>query len=229
MLRNGGKMTTFFSKQNKLGLIVGLIFILGALAYANTWNTPFQFDDRGHILQNPNIREISKAWHASQNSRLLPNLSAAFNFFLGKTNVIGYHLFNFGVHALNALWVYFLISLLLITPKMLGKYSEKTVYFLATFSALVFLVHPLQIQAVTYIIQRMTSMAAFFYLGAVVFYLKGRLDEKWSYNVAGILMAIAAMYCKENAFTLPLAIVLVEALFFGFAGGKRKAFLRLHP
>ena len=54
---------------------------------------------------------------------------------------------------------------------MRGRYSEKTVFYLAAFSALIFMAHPLQTQAVTYIVQRTASMAAFFFLGAIVLYL----------------------------------------------------------
>src|SRR3972149_1530085 len=82
--------------------------------------------------------------------------------------------------------------------------------------------HPVQTQAVTYIVQRFASLATFFYLLSVVSYLKARLEagEKGTRHRGAALYAIAffsavlAMMTKETAFTLPFAIALCEVMFF---------------
>ena len=122
-----------------------------------------------------------------------------------------------------------MILLLLKTPHLREKYSEKTAVSVAGFSALIFLCHPLQTEAVTYIVQRITAMAAFFYLGAIVFYLKARLGGRSAYYFGAWAMTFAAMFCRENAFSLPIALILVEGLFFDFDHDLRKAVVRLTP
>ena len=213
-------------------IVFGLALGLGLLIYSNTLNVPFQFDDHTSIETNTSVHQGADAvtvWKTNPVTRFLPTLSFAANYALARSTFTGYHLINLGIHILNAFWVYLLISLLLITPKMKGKYSEKACFLMAAFSAMLFLAHPLQTQAVTYIVQRIASMAAFFYLGAIVFYVKSRLEENRIHYGLALAMTVAAMFCKENAFTLPFAIALVEAMFFGFPEGKRKALIRLLP
>ncbi len=226
--RNEKKIPEFIFK-NKFPLLCFAIFILGLLIYSNTWHVPFLFDDSMNIKQNISLYktwDIPAIWSSNNKIRFLPFVSFAINHALGKDQVWGYHLFNLAVHLLNSIWVYFLISLLLITPKMKGKYPEKAGYFLAAFSSLIFLSHPLQTQSVTYIVQRMTSLTAFFYLGTIIFYLKARLTQNKIHYGMAFGMNLAAMFCKETAFTLPLALLLVEFLFFDFS---KKNLLRLIP
>ena len=107
--------------------------------------------------------------------------------------------------------------------------SPKLVAF---FSAAIFAVHPLQTEAVTYVFQRFASLAAFFYLLSLVFYIKARMgNRQWAigngtdsknvmpssritFLLISLVSAVLAMKTKENAFTLPLVIVLYEFCFF---------------
>jgi tetratricopeptide (TPR) repeat protein len=123
--------------------------------------------------------------------------------------------------------------------------------FLPLCAALLFVVHPVQTQAVTYIVQRMTSLAAMFYLLSCVFYVLARLSMEQTVNVTpdnggkkkpiapldrvkqGLLLtgsvaaAVFAMKTKEIAFTLPFAVILYEVCFF--RGSWRKRLLYLLP
>ena len=140
-----------FFKKNVLFFALALFF--GIASYSNSWNVPFQFDDLHHTLAKPSLHDIhhvSRIWSENIKTRFLVYMTFAFNYWLGKGDVRGYHFFNFGVHFLNTMWVYFLILLLLRTPKMHGQFSEKTGFYLAGLSALIFLTHPLQTQAVTF-------------------------------------------------------------------------------
>jgi hypothetical protein len=88
----------------------------------------------------------------------------------------------------------------------------------ALFAAAIFIAHPVQVQAVTYIVQRMTSMATMFYLMSLLFYLLGRQRKDRSGRSTCWLAALAswllALGSKEIAATLPIVIVLVEFFFF---------------
>ncbi len=213
-------------------IFLGLLFLAGIALYSNSLKVPFLFDDGPNIIQNASLRklpDLRAIWDANAKTRFLPYLSFAVNCSVGKANVFGYHLFNLALHIFNSFWVYLLVLGLLATPKLRGTYPPNAAIYLAGFSALLFLCHPLQTQAVTYLVQRITSMAAFFYLGAVVLYLKARLEQNRSYYCIAWGMTVAAMFCKEISFTLPAVLILTEALFFGFPEGKRKAFLRWVP
>ena len=223
---------TEFLERKKEWVFFGALLVLGILVYSNTWNVPFQFDDHRMIEKNLSIRNgvnIPRIWAENSKARFVPVVSFALSYSLGGEQPFGYHLFNVGLHLCNALWVYFLLSLILASPRMRGIYSPKAAFYLAAFGALIFVVHPLQTQAVTYIVQRIAALAAFFYLGAIVLYLKARSGSGAWYYAGAVGMAAAAMFCKENAVTLPFAIVMIEFLFFDQKDGKMKTFIRLLP
>ena len=193
-------------------IIFFILAAVGLLIYSNTLHSSFVFDDLAAIVQNPAIRHLDLAslWHAF-NTRFVVGLTLAFNYALGKENVMGYHLFNIFIHILNSFLVYELTCLSLQTPRMpKSSLHPKLIGFL---TALVFLTHPIQTQAVTYIWQRATSLAAFFYLGSLVFYIRGRLQSSRKDYILCLLFTVLGMFTKEIVFTLPLMIILYEFIF----------------
>lgn len=227
-MKNKQIIESNFLSRNKL-LAVGFLFlVLGLLIYSNTWHAEFQLDDDAHIKSNLSLRgtlDIPKIWASNLKTRFLSFVTFALNFQMGQDDVVGYHFVNVGIHILNAFWVFLLSILLLKAPPMNGIYPLKIMPILGIFAALIFLTHPLQTQAVTYVVQRMASLAAFFYLGAVVLYIKFRLDSSKACYAGALGMTFAAMFCKENVVTLPLAIVMIDLIFFAQKGGKGKALL----
>jgi tetratricopeptide (TPR) repeat protein len=206
-----------------------LIPLLVLAAYANTFTASWHMDDRPNILDNPAVQmtvwdmaSLSRAVGIDQTqgrnmARPVANLSFALNWYLNGTNVAGYHLINLLIHIFNACLVYTLVILLGATPAFPDRYRAR-VHSIALGTGLLWALNPIQTQAVTYIVQRMTSLAALFYLAAVVAYLKLRLAAPvrqklmWGIGAGGLFML--ALGSKEYAATLPLAIVLIECLFF---------------
>ena len=151
-------------------------------------------------------------------------LSIAFNYHFNGLNVFGYHLFNLAVHLVSAILVWWLVILTLSTPAMkdpayggAGNKITQHANLIALFAGLVFVSHPVQIEAVTYIWQRAASMAALFYLASLCFYVKSRCRggrEGRPYYILSLITAIMAMFTKENTITLPLMILLYEFYFF---------------
>ena len=208
-----------------------IILILCILIYSNTFNAPFIFDDLPHIKENPFFRlnhiDFQRLWDAgfkSPNpSRPLANISYALNYYFGKYDVRGYHVINIIIHFINGILVYFLS---LYTLRRVSGYSTQNRQqvssvsnaFISFFTALVFITHPIQTQSVTYIDQRMTSMAVMFYLLSLLFYIMGRLSLKKLNR--GILFFcsfvswVMALGSKEIAATLPLIILIYEWYFF---------------
>jgi tetratricopeptide (TPR) repeat protein len=202
------------------------IFVLGFLIYSNTFNASFHFDDVDHLEENPAIRSLSNIraiWEYSH-TRFLAYYSFAWNYHFSQLNVWGYHLVNLMIHIATAGLVYWLTCLIFTSPVLKDKPIAKDKKVVAFITAMLFVSHPLATQSVTYIIQRMSSMAAMFYLLSIVFYIMGRYtlnNNKKKYLLfAGCgLSAVCAMLTKENAFTLPFAILLVE--FFFLQTGKK--------
>jgi len=195
-----------------------LIVVVGWVAYSNSFECDFQFDDRTSITENPAIRKIdpSAIWDYSPN-RFLPYLSFALNYKLHNLNVFGYHVMNVLIHILNAILVFGLVRNLFNTPRLKNHALASQRESIALFSALLFVSHPVATQAVTYIVQRLAAMAALFYLLSLWLYLKGRLAggrRSLVFFSGACLSAFCAFISKENSYTLPLGIALIEVIFF---------------
>jgi len=211
------------------------IFVLGLLAYSNTLNSPFSFDDKANLQNNPVVKELSLSGlhHAFLSRRAIGVITFQLNHFLTGWSLPWLHLTNILIHISAALIAYQLVKLLMKTPYA-EKYADEGFRQLPlpVFVALFFVAHPVQTQAVTYIVQRFSSLATLFYLAAVVSYLKARMAQLESgrllpiraliWTIATLLASFLAFYSKETAYTLPAAIVLVELLFFSC--GLRKIF-----
>jgi len=123
------------------------------------------------------------------------------------------------IHLTTSLLVYWLMFITLKTPNVKSLIPVKDHQWIALVVALIFVSHPLATQSVTYIIQRMASMVTLFYLFAIILYLKGRLNQgstslSIGYFITALIAAIFALFTKENAFTIPLVILLVEISLF---------------
>ena len=182
-------------------LVLGAFLVLGLIVYAPSLAGPFQFDDKRVIL-DPKVRENPKAWGYGGiwGTRGLVQGSFWLDWRLWGEKTAMYHVENVLVHVFASWLVFILIGQIL-------AFSDQRLAssWLPVFGGLVFLLHPLQTQAVAYISQRFESVAAMFYLLAVVLYLK---SKKLLAFVAG--MAVASS--KEIAITLPVILIVLELL-----------------
>ncbi|MFC1877953.1 tetratricopeptide repeat protein [Thermodesulfobacteriota bacterium] len=209
-----------------------ILLILVVLAYSNTFNASWHLDDITNILDNTNVHVSNMSiedWSRSirppftdptnpESGRYRPvaMLTFAFNWYLEGSDVFGYHLVNIGIHCVNSCLL-FLVSLsLLHTPNMIGRYQGSE-YFIAIVATALWALHPIQTQAVTYIVQRMASLATLFYLGGILFFLKARRTQtgvKKGYFFGFCLLSfMLAVGSKQNAATLPVACLLIEVIF----------------
>lgn len=204
------------------------ILALGAVLYGHTLDAPFMLDDERNILQNPQIRlrelrlaPLAEAAFGGPLRRPVAYLSLALNYRAGGYDTTGYHLVNIGIHLVSALLVYALALVTLereaalpSTPRGAGLHGQAA----AAFAALLFVAHPVQIQAVTYVIQRMTSLAVLFYLLALLLYVHGRMRPpglgRWGCWAGGAFAWLLALGSKEIAVTLPFVVWLYEWYFF---------------
>ena len=202
--------------------LVGLaiIILLGILIYSNSFGCSFHFDDFPNIIENTKIRNLTdiKAWWHFYPSRHVSIFSFVLNYHFFKLDVRYWHLVNLVIHLINTCLVWYLTLLIFSSPFIKNHEIARQKKVLAFFTALLFVSHPLATQSVTYIVQREASMVAMFYFLSIAFYMKARLSGNG--NVSNYLLftgsfisAVLAMFTKENAFTLPFAIVLIEIFF----------------
>jgi len=174
-----------------------------AVVYLNSFRGVFQFDDFNVIVDNGGVHTWG-AYLAGLPRGIRPLLK--FTYTLNWTSglgLFGFHLVNVGLHAANAVMLFFLAS-------RVGGPSVSG--FAALLPALLFAVHPAQTEAVTYISGRSVSLMTFFYLGSLLAYLRGReRGSRLLLYLASPLLFLLAVASKEVTLTLPFAMVLCEA------------------
>jgi tetratricopeptide (TPR) repeat protein len=203
--------------------------VLGLLVYSNTFHVPFQWDDKHYFTEKNEIikdlkyftepsKAVNHVLYGEFKRRYIGYLSFALNYRLHGFDVFGYHVVNLLIHIFNGILVYILVLLAFSTPFLESSRLKGSVKYIALFSGLFFVSHPVQTQAVTYVVQRIASLAAFFYLLSIVAYAVSRLEPqsvlRYLFYSMSIISAVLAMKTKEISFTLPVVIAAFELLFF---------------
>jgi hypothetical protein len=203
--------------------LIAFFFIAALIlvAYSNTFYASFHFDDNPSIVENPYIKRVTldNIKHLLSINRPVVNLTLMLNYSLGGLNVVGWHIFNIGCHIANSYFVYLLILWTLNTPLLARQYAEKA-RRMALFGSLLFAVHPIQTESVTYIITRTELLATFFYLGAFLLFIQGAKRNKFAWFIGSACSAFLSAGSKEWAVTLPAVIFLYDFIFL--SEGKLK-------
>ncbi len=219
-----------------------LIAALAAVLYGGTLSFPFVFDDWGYLIDNPFAFDPHSlgCWFDARNftsapSRigLDPDLAvnimlrpfAYFTFYLnhlaGGVDPWGYRLVNVILHAANGCLVFLIFRHLFLHSARRAASPESSALFVPLAVALLFVAHPLQIESVTYVIQRFTSMGGFFYLLTFWLHFRANLVEgrigRWLLRSCSIAAMILGMLTKESVVTVPVMIVLADWLVMGSA------------
>jgi tetratricopeptide (TPR) repeat protein len=206
---------------NRNFLFLFIILIAAILPYSNSFDASFQLDDFHTIQKSKSIADFNKfldinSWKGVLYNRQIANLTFSINYLIGKYDVTGYHFFNLLIHIINSFLVFYFARGLFSTRALINSAEDKKAKYIPVFSALIFAVHPVQVQGVTYITQRMVSLAVLFYLLALIFYLIGRASNSKKsviYFVLSIISLLLGIYCKEIIYSLPIAIIAVELFF----------------
>lgn len=185
---------------------------LAALAaYVGGLHGSFQFDDYHVIVKEPHVHSFA-AWAANlTDSGIRPLLKASYllNWSIAPNDPFGFHLFNLLLHAANAGLVFFLARS--VARRYAPAWGENAEPF-ALAVALLFALHPLQSEAVTYIAGRSVSLAAFLYFAALLAYIGGETEHGVRWRLASPILFVCAVAARETALTLPVALLLYEAL-----------------
>src|SRR3989339_332192 len=244
---------------------IGLVVIATIIVYHNSLNAPFIFDDIPKIVENPDIQQLSnlktkliykysennKVFERNDPSRPLVYLTFTLNYYFGKLNPFGYHLFNLIIHIFNAILVFFLAKKIIsgiyekgstplenVNNKIGGKpcgasggskspfcnnvrelYSLTGLTLFPFLVSLLFAIHPINTNTVTYIFSRSDLLATFFYISSVLLFIKAtdkNLPILKSFNplyILSLICFILAIFSKQIAVTLPAIILIYDYIF----------------
>ncbi len=135
-------------------------------------DSPFIFDDH-HVIADLSIDEAFNKCKSPQ--RIIAHLSFAVNLFIWGNDVRSFHIVNTVIHIVTSFGLFLLICEILSTR---NRENEESKFFIAVICSLIFLLHPLATQSITYICQRYTSLAALFYIYALYFYINAIIQNK---------------------------------------------------
>jgi len=199
-----------------------LIVILIAATYSNVLRAPFIYDDRTNIVENISIRSLWPPWsplHISSDAgitgRPFINFTFAINYAISGDNVWSYHALNIFIHILAALTLWGIIRRTLTNVNLMDRYGPSVPAWIALGYTLLWALHPLQTQAVTYLSQRCESLMGLFFL--LVFYCAVRgwhsVEHKRIWHLLAILSFIFGAGCKEVIAAAPILLVFYDWVF----------------
>lgn len=217
------------ASRRGIWLAAAVIVLAITAAYANSWSTPFVFDDFQAITQNPTIRHLDRigevlsppAYATGAIGRPVVSLSLAVNYALGGNEPRGYHILNTIIHALAALALFGIVRRTLLRPGMREKFGGAAVP-LALAVALLWALHPLLTESVTFVIQRSESLMGMLYLFTLYGFIRS-LDSPvpWRWQVFTVVACLTGMATKEVMVSAPVLALLYDRTFV--AGSFRAA------
>ncbi len=202
------------------------LLVLVGFCYANSLTCSWHYDDFANIVENPRVHVTNWSWDSFKDifsaglphqrvSRPLAYFSFALNYRFGGTHVLGFHVVNLLIHWVAGLVLFLFVRDTLSLPIFENRYGRQGA-IIAGIAASLWVTHPIHVTAVTYIVQRMASMAGLFYIMAMWFYLKLRTARNGRQRLLFLpLMAISilcALMTKENTVLVVYSIGLFEAL-----------------
>ena len=210
-----------------------LLCFLVLAVYFDSFDAGWQFDDKPNILNNRyiHLRDlkpeslVQTLFTQPKNPneigdnlyRPISFLTFGINWYFGKDKVWGYHLINILIHCLATTFLFTAILNIFRTPNLKEKYYRNR-YVIAFLSTALWALNPIQTQAVTYIVQRMASLAAMFYILSLLCYIKCRLSSSSPHRIFFLLGCavsfLLALGSKENAAMLPVSLMLIEITCF---------------
>lgn len=213
--------------KNARLLAPAAIVLAGALAYESAFPGAFVFDDAPNVSRNRGLDRLEDFLPGGPGWSAQPNRAVTFATFAIDRAVAGndptfHRRVNLAIHLAAALLVLALVLAAFRSPGLRGSPLAPQAWAVGLVAGLLFVTHPIQTQAVTYVVQRLASLATLFYLLSAVLYVRWRMAREgpdggwrsWLPFGGSLLAALLAMRSKEIAFTLPLALLLLEAVLF---------------
>jgi tetratricopeptide (TPR) repeat protein len=200
---------------------LSVFIIIGSLfaTYSTSFHGPFIFDDNSSIIDNTSLKHLSQIFSLhggtgfTVSGRPILNASLALNYALGGYAVFGFHVLNFIIHCAASVTLFGLLrrTLKRIMKEGLSPYEVSTLSLLIT---LLWALHPLQTESVTYVIQRAESLMGFFYLFSIYGFIRSidEANEKASrtWAILSVVSVFLGMGSKEVMVSAPFFILLYD-------------------
>jgi len=203
-----------------IGWRAAVLALAVVLVYANSLRAPFVIDDQAAIVQNEQIRDLSRPSavllpdsESPVAGRPLVNLSFALNYAAGGLDVRGYHVVNIALHLACALLAFGFIRRTLELPRVRRRFGAGSID-LAFAAALLWAVHPLNSEVVDYLTQRSESLMALMYL--LTLYAANRAvtePRSRAWQTLAVAACALGMLCKESMATAPVMVALYDRVF----------------
>jgi len=190
-----------------------LLVMIGAATYANSLRGVFLFDDYKHIVENEAIRDLASPGHYLADRRPVTQATFAINHAVSGLEPWSYHIGNIVIHLAAALTLYGIVRR---TVRIVGDRDacDRETDWLALVIALIWLVHPLQTQSVTYLIQRGESLMGLFYLLCLYAVIRAAAGKRvWAWSVAAAAACAAGMASKAVMITAPVVVMIYDRMF----------------
>lgn len=213
-------------ERRRLWMFALLLVLAGTLAYENSFAGMFHYDDFPCIVRNHSLKSLIGTWQATGDEipgGLKRRPVGRWTFALNRTwhdlDPWGYHAVNLAIHLVNGLLILSLVRETLRLPGMRVDLQQHATG-LAFCTALLWVVHPLQTESVTYIVQRLESLMATFFLATLFCLLQGATKKRRGWYVAAVVAAGLSLGTKEVALMIPPVALLYDRLFL--AGSWRE-------
>lgn len=189
-----------------------LLAAAGFLAYANSFSVPFLYDDHPWIQNNFQIDRFFPSVAEMGSNRLLLHFTLALNHRLHGFHVAGYHVFNLAVHLAAASVLFLLIRSVIIRGS--PEIPPKSAWLAAFSTSLFWMLHPLQTESVTYIVQRSESLMGLCYLATLYAAVRvHNIQNRGRWILAGLLTCALGMNAKQSMMTAPLLTLFFDRIF----------------
>jgi tetratricopeptide (TPR) repeat protein len=199
-------------------LRTALLVSLGLAAYSNTAHVPFLFDDLEALVNNASIRSISPRMLAPPHDitlagRPFSNLTFALNYAISELRLAPLHWTNLALHLVAGLLLMALVRRTLLLPRFAARYADSA-DGIALAAALVWTLHPVQTESVTYLVQRVETLAGLFLI--LMLYALPRSHQAkrpFAWGATAVLACGLGMASKETMVVAPALAVLYDATF----------------
>lgn len=223
------------SFKRKLAAFIGIWLLIG-IGYSSSFTASWHLDDFPNIVRNGRIHlsqldydSVVHTFFASASGtfyRPVPMVSFALNWYCSGAGVFGYHLVNIFIHCINGFLLYLVVLRLLQAPRLSSCYNNSEIHWIAFIVSVMWALNPIQTQAITYIVQRMASMAALFYMAGIYLYLRYKnaasMGLKGVFFVACAVSYSLSVLSKENAILFPFSVILIETIFYASIEPRHK-------
>jgi tetratricopeptide (TPR) repeat protein len=215
-------MNTYSCRRNNKVIFCLFVILAILIAYLGTLQSPFIFDDLPNIVENPSIRTLWPFWSAFKApvgitgiaGRPIINLTLAINYAISEEAVWSYHAFNIAFHMMAALFLFGIVRRTLLWDRFKQAYDNNERNWIAFACSILWALHPLQTQSVTYIIQRCESLMGLFFLLTFYSAIRGWQSSNpiyWhSLSISAFLLGVGS---KEVIITAPILLLIYDAFF----------------